>query len=269
MDLRGASAESLATLIAEQDDALRDSAHAERVAQELFAVAAVFRADAALRRTATDAAVPVEARQGLVREVLGGKVDDTTLALVVSAVARRWLATRDLPDALERLGEVAVVKSVGEQAELLADELFGLAQLVASHPELRDALSDRRRPLEARAGVVEELLAGKAMPATLTLTKQALAGSYRTVLVALESYRRLAAEVRGEAVATARVARPLDDQHRVRLGEMLTRQYGRPVHLNVVVDPEVLGGVRVEIGNDVIDGTVVGRLDDARRRLAG
>jgi F-type H+-transporting ATPase subunit delta len=41
------------------------------------------------------------------------------------------------------------------------------------------------------------------------------------------------------------------------------------VHPNVVVDPEVIGGVRVEIGDDIIDGTVVSRLDDARRRLAG
>jgi F-type H+-transporting ATPase subunit delta len=41
------------------------------------------------------------------------------------------------------------------------------------------------------------------------------------------------------------------------------------VHLNVVVDPEVIGGIRVEIGDDVIDGTVSSRLDDAGRKLAG
>ena len=50
---------------------------------------------------------------------------------------------------------------------------------------------------------------------------------------------------------------------------VLARQYDRPVHLNVVVDPEVIGGIRVEIGDDVIDGTVSSRLDEARRRLAG
>jgi F-type H+-transporting ATPase subunit delta len=65
------------------------------------------------------------------------------------------------------------------------------------------------------------------------------------------------------------VARELSDADRQRLQGALARQYDRPVHLNVVVDPEVVGGVKVEIGDDVIDGTVASRLDDARRRLAG
>ena len=54
-----------------------------------------------------------------------------------------------------------------------------------------------------------------------------------------------------------------------RLQDALARQYSRPVHLNVVVDPDVIGGMRVAIGDDVIDGTVANRLDDARRQLAG
>jgi F-type H+-transporting ATPase subunit delta len=70
-------------------------------------------------------------------------------------------------------------------------------------------------------------------------------------------------------VATVRVARPLSDADRRRLTEALSRTYGREIHLNVVVDPEVIGGIRVEIGDDVIDGTVSSRLDEARRRLAG
>ena len=49
----------------------------------------------------------------------------------------------------------------------------------------------------------------------------------------------------------------------------VSRTYEREIHLNVVVDPDVIGGIRVEIGDDVIDGTVSSRLDEARRRLAG
>jgi F-type H+-transporting ATPase subunit delta len=99
--------------------------------------------------------------------------------------------------------------------------------------------------------------------------QQSLSGSHRTVAVALAAYQKVAAEVRGEGVATVRVARPLADAERDRLAAALASSYGRDVHLNVIVDPEVIGGIRVEIGDDVIDGTVASRLDDAGRRLAG
>ena len=87
--------------------------------------------------------------------------------------------------------------------------------------------------------------------------------------VALKEYQQVAASVHGEGVATVRVAHPLADVEPQRLAEALAGQYGRPVHLNVVVEPEVIGGVRVEIGDDVIDGTVSSRLDEARRKLVG
>ena len=114
-----------------------------------------------------------------------------------------------------------------------------------------------------------ELVWLNALPATVTLAKQSLAGTYRTVTAALATYRKVAAETQGETVATVRVARPLADADQQRLSALLSSQYDTTVHLNVVVDPEVLGGLRVEIGDEVIDGTIASRLDDARRRLAG
>jgi F-type H+-transporting ATPase subunit delta len=269
MDLRGASADSLAELTAELDAALRAGAHAERVGDELFTVAALLRAEPALRRVATDASLPAEAKQGLVRHVFEGKVDDVTLSLVTSAVGRRWTSSRDLPDALERLSEIAIAKSVGKDADRLADELFALSGMVTANPDLRDALSDPARSEKDKAKLLDDLLGGKALPATVTLAKHALAGTYRTVTSALETYRRVAAEVQGEYVATVHVVEPLTDDERVRLTKALTQQYGREIHVNEVVDPHVLGGVRIEIGDDVIDGTVSSRLDDARRKLVG
>jgi F-type H+-transporting ATPase subunit delta len=79
----------------------------------------------------------------------------------------------------------------------------------------------------------------------------------------------VAATVQGEAVATVYVVQPLNDGERDRLAKVLAAQYGREVHLNEIVDPDVIGGIRVEIGDDVFDGTVSSRLDDARRKLAG
>jgi F-type H+-transporting ATPase subunit delta len=269
MDLRGASAEALAELTTELDGAVRAGSHAERVGEELFSVASLLREEPSLRRVTTDVSRAPEAKQALAKQIFEGKVDEITLALVVDAVGKRWTATGDLPDALERLGEIALVKSVGTKADQLADELFGVARAVAANRELSDALANPGRSTEDKASLVDSLLDGKVLPATLALTKQALVGTYGTVTAALENYREVAATVQGEAVATVYVVQPLNDGERDRLAKVLAAQYGREVHLNEIVDPDVIGGIRVEIGDDVFDGTVSSRLDDARRKLAG
>jgi F-type H+-transporting ATPase subunit delta len=269
MTMRGASADALATLRRELDGALRQDADAARVGDDLFTVSRLLGTEPALRRIATDVSVAPEAKSGLARDLFAGKVDAVSQAVVEKAFAQRWTATRDLGDALEHLSEVAVVRSAGSETERLSDELFALGQLVQGHPDLRDALSNPARSTEDKAGLLDTLLAGKALPATVTLAKQALAGTYRTVGVALATYQKVAAEVHGQGVATVHVARPLSEQDEERLRAALAQQYDRDVHLNVVVDPAVIGGIRVEIGDDVIDGTVSSRLDDARRRLAG
>ncbi|GAB3021176.1 ATP synthase subunit delta [Nocardioides flavus (ex Wang et al. 2016)] len=263
--LRGASADAYAATAA----ALTGADDAGAVGRDLFAVADLLRAEPGLRRVATDASVAGEAKAGLLRDVLAGKVSDLALAVVTLAVAQRWTASRDLADALERLGVVAVARSAGGDAGRLEDELFVFGQVVQDNPELRDALSDPARSRADKARLLGDLLGDKVLPATVALVQQSLSGSYRTVGVALADYQKVAADVRGQAVATVRVARPLADDDRQRLAGALARTYGREIHLNVVVDPEVIGGIRVEIGDDVIDGTVSSRLDEARRRLAG
>ena len=268
MDLRGASAEALAALTGELDSHLATGETTVRLADDLFSVATTLRAEGALRRFATDASVPTEGKQGLIGEVFGGKLGEGALEILKAGVGRRWTATRDLADALEHLSVVALVKAAGNDSGRLADELFAWTQAVKDNPELRDALSDPARSNDDKAALVGGLLA-QALPSTVTLAKQSLSGSYRTVSAALASYQKTVAEVHGEGVATVRTARELTETETRRLTDALTSQYGRPVHLNLLVDPTVLGGIKVEIGDDVIDGTVSSRLDDARRRIAG
>ena len=268
MDFRGASAEAVAALTDELAPLARSGETASALADGLFSVAQTLRSEPALRRFLTDVSVPTEAKQGLVRDVFGAKVSEPAASLLTSAVSRRWTGSRDLPDALEHLSEIATVRSAGGDAKQLADELFTFGQVVQHNPELRDALSDPARSGEDKAALVDALLDGKTLPATVTLAKQALAGTYRTVSVALAEYQKVAAAVHDEGVATVRVATPLTDAETERLGAALQRAYGRPIHLNLVVDPEVLGGIKVEIGDDVIDGTIANRFDDARRALA-
>ncbi|WP_235735854.1 F0F1 ATP synthase subunit delta [Nocardioides alcanivorans] len=262
---RGASAEALRTLTSALDQVSGDLT---AVGQDLFRVAALLRGEPALRRVATDQSVATEAKQALLSQLLTGKVGAPVVDLAGRATGQRWTATRDLADALEHLGVLATVRSAGAEASRLEDELFEVAQLVGNNPELRDALSDPARSTEDKQQLVSGLLAGKALPGTVTLAEQSVTGSYRTVGVALGAFQQTAAAAAKQAVAEVRVAKPLADADRQRLVDVLSRQYGKPVHVNVVVDADVIGGIRVEIGDDVIDGTVSNRLDSARRALA-
>lgn len=269
MTVRGASADSIAAL-GDQLDQVIGSADAAKVGDDLFAVAAVLRKEAGLRRVATDLSTDADAKADLVRGIFEGKLEDSALDLVADAVRRRWTATRDLADALEHLGVVAQVRSAGDDnSERLSDELFVVARTVNDDAELRTALSDPVRSVEDKRVLLHGLLDGRALPATARLSEQALSGSYRTIGVALAEYQKVAAAVHDKRVARVRVAQELSAEDSDRLQRALSEQYGRRVHLNVIIEPALLGGMRIEIGDDVIDGSVSGRLEEARRKLAG
>lgn len=268
--LRGSSAEALQAL-GERVDNERDTLEQFGVlGQDLFRLAALLRSQPALRRAVTDVSTPAEAKAAVVRGLLDGKVGAEALDVLAEGVSQRWVAARDLADALEHLGVIATVRSAGRrEATRLSDELFVVAQVVQDNPELSSALSDPARSREDKGTLLRRVLDGKALPATVALVEQALAGSFRSFHAAVTEYQKVAAATQGEGVAHVRTARALTEAEQGRLSAALSTQYGRPVHLNVEVDPGLLGGLRIEIGDDVIDGTVAARLDTARRKLAG
>lgn len=264
--LRGASAEALDGLTGKlgRSGTLADAA---KTGEELFGVVRILRSDAALRRVLTDSSVDPEARTGLAETVFGSAVGESTMKIVSDAAGRRWTASGDLPDVLERLAVVSTVRSAGKDGTQVGDELFAVRRMIDGHPELRSALSDQTRSVEDRTALLAKLLDGKALAATTLLVREALGRRRGTVGGVLESYLELAAEALDEAVATVHTARELTSSETERLVAALTKQYGGEVQLHVVVDPDLIGGLRIHIGDDVIDGTVAGRLDDARRKL--
>ncbi|MGH3461916.1 MAG: F0F1 ATP synthase subunit delta [Kribbellaceae bacterium] len=270
-DMRGVSAESLPAVVRRLDEVVDTGADAGQVGADLFAVAALLDAQPGLRRVLTDPSRSGHDQAELLRRLLADRVVDATAEVAAVAAERRWSRGRDLANALEHVGVVAQVVSAEHegQADELEDELFRFGRLVAAHRGLRDVLTDRTVLASRKAELVGSLLGDRATPATVRLAQQATAGRHRSFAVALQEYQQVAADRRQRMVATVRVAKPLSEDDNRRLREALRRQYNQPVHLNVVVDDEVLGGLRVEIGDDVIDGTVASRLDEARRRLAG
>jgi F-type H+-transporting ATPase subunit delta len=269
--MRGVSAHAFEAAAERLAAVISDGGKPMQLGDDLFAIAAVLDAQPGLRRAFTDPAGHAEAKQGLAGALLSDKVSAPAVDVFSAAVAHRWSSSHDLGDAIEQLGVMSLVAAADDSGHLddLEDELFRFSRIVQGEPALRDALSNRSVPVDHRRELVRHLLAKKASKPAARLAEQALMGRHRSVSAALADYQRIAAERRSRAVATVRSAVALNDAEKGRLADVLGRQAGREVHLNVIVDPGVVGGVRVELGDEVIDGTVVGRLEDARRRMAG
>ncbi|MEJ7744920.1 MAG: F0F1 ATP synthase subunit delta [Nocardioidaceae bacterium] len=194
-----------------------------------------------------------------------------TVEVLAAAAGARWSSASDFVHALEQLGALALVIAAEREGQLseLEDELFRFGRIVTGDPDLRDALTNTQVPVEQRQALASALLEGKASGPAVHLVTQAVASRGRSFETAIEDFQGLAADRQQRLIALVRTVIDLNEQERARLAEALGRQYGRNIHLNIVVDPTVLGGIKVELGDDVIDGTVAGRLDDARRRMAG
>ena len=152
----------------------------------------------------------------------------------------------------------------------VGDELFRFSRAVESSPELRSALTDPASAPDAKARIIDELLAGKVHPVTTRLLNLLVDGGLvRDIARVADAYNSKAQSSGQAAVAEVRVAAPLDDDQRWRLAEALSRSVGHPVDIKVIVAPSVLGGVVTTIGDEVIDGSVRRRLEQLRDSLAG
>ncbi|MFE1953570.1 MULTISPECIES: F0F1 ATP synthase subunit delta [Streptomyces] len=273
MTAHGASREALATA-RERLDALTDStsADAKALAGDLAAVTALLDREVSLRRVLTDPAQAGDAKAELATRLLGGQVSGPAADLVAGLVRSRWSASRDLVDSLEELANIADLTAAQKRGELddVEDELFRFGRIVASNTELRAALTDKAASASARGELVRRLLGGRAMPTTERLVERLVtAPRGRSLEGGLESLSKLAAERRERMVAVVTTAVPLSDPQKQRLGATLAKLYGRQMHLNLDVDPEVLGGIKVQVGDEVINGSIADRIEEASRRMAG
>jgi len=242
---------------------------AATVGDELLEVSRLLGENRELLSTLTEAAVPPAERTAVARGVLSGKVADATGEVVGAAVGGQWSTSTDLASGLHDLGVEALLRSASAAGtgDTVEDELFRLGRIIASDAALEQALSDRARPVADRVGLLRSLIAGKVNPVTEKLALDAIERSSLQPADALAALADTAAAISGRRVAHVRAAEALTDAQRQRLASELEADLGSPVTLHVDVDPALLGGVVVRVGNEQIDGSVAGKFAAVRRGL--
>ena len=266
----GSSRGSLATLKASLD-ARRAEPGFDGLASELLAVAGVLGREKSLRQALADAGQPVSVRTGIASSLFGAQISALASSVLTDVVSSRWSHDADLVDAVEQRGAHAAftVAETDGSLDRVENELFTFGRAVDESPELQMALTDPAASMQSKASLVADLVGSTASPVTVTVLTH-LAGNLRgrRPSSAVEELARQASQQRRQVLAEVRSAIELTDEQRARLAAALTTLQGRLVRLNVIVDPEVLGGIVVRVGDDVIDGSVASRLEQARRALS-
>lgn len=273
--MQAASRQSLAEAREGLDTRLDGTAEAAagQLGDELFAAADLLTGEPVLRRHLADPATDPTDRVRLLTAVFGGSgagLGDAALRTMEGLVSSRWSKSRDLVDAIELLGQLAWLSVAQRQGaiEEVEDELFRAGRVVDREARLRVLLGDLTVPAERRVQLLGAVLAGKVHPVTERLLTRAVQASRGVPLDrAAESLAALAAARRERYVARVRTPVALTDAQQQRLATSLSRIYGRDMSLQVELDSELLGGLVVMVADEVIDGSVAGRLAAAGQHL--
>ncbi|BBX91390.1 F0F1 ATP synthase subunit B/delta [Mycolicibacterium boenickei] len=272
--LRAASRESL-TVVVDKFDSVAGGLDADgltTLAEELTSVAKLLLSESVLTRHLAEPTDNSAAKVELVDRLLSGQVGTTTLDVLRTAVSQRWSTESNLVDAIEHTARLALLKraEIGGEVDEVEDQLFRFGRLLDAEPKLSALLSDYTTPVDGRIALLDKVLAGNASgngtaAALLTQTVGLLRGERADEAVI--DLAELAVARRGEVVAHVTAAADLTDAQRTRLSEVLTRIYGHPVAVQLHVDPELLGGLSITVGDEVIDGSISSRLAAAATQL--
>ena len=243
------------------------------LASELFALVDVLDHNGTLRRAVTDSSRDAAARQGIVNSVFDGKISSQAMAVLTNAVAQRWSEDSDLADALERAAVLAVTASAQSRGGVDAldevlNELLTFVRTVDSNAQAQEALSDHQASKEAKKKLAVAL-GGPATTAEGVLLLERVGSNPRGLHAAraADEFAEIIVKRQNRYIARVTSAINLSQAQLERLGRALNAVYGRELKLDVSVDPAVLGGLRVQVGDEVIDGTVETRMSDLSRSI--
>ncbi|MGO4384823.1 F0F1 ATP synthase subunit delta [Specibacter sp. RAF43] len=276
------SSESLATALAQLEAQLPTASLG--LAEELFAILAIVDGSAGLRRALTDPSRASEEKSALALSLVKDKVSAPAAAIVGRLAEARWGNARDIGDALETLA-ATVVLAVAENRsasansgnsvsgvsalEELEGDLFSFNQVVGSSHEVQHALVEPQASESAKTDLAHKLVPGACAEAKVLIRQGVVHPRGHKTTKLIERFINLAAARQQRWIANVTVSRPLDDAQLGRLQRGLNALYGRELKMNVSVEPTLIGGVRVRVGDEVVDASVITRLGELRRQLAG
>lgn len=242
-----------------------------KFAEELFGIGAILASSAQLRGILSDPSAESAAKTGVIKSVFGKSASKSSLDFLNELVALRWSRASDLVAAVETLA-VHTVASIADKAkklDSLESTLFAFQQAIDTDSDLQFALADKNAGDDAKAKLVDALLKGKSTPEATLLVRRAVIGAKkRRVSAVLESFAKQVSAYAERLVAVVTVASPISDKQLARLEKSLAKSYGQSLKLNVEIDESILGGVRIQIAGDVIDGSLSNRLNAAKLQLA-
>jgi len=267
----GGSITSLKACQAELDRQVGgDAAVASQLSAALGSLLDALDGSPALVRALANPNRDVASREQLVRQMMAG-LPAKVVDLAAFVVAQRWSQDSDLGDAVEHLALDAALAEAEHLGllEQLEAELFELDISLVSHRDLRTALGDTVATSAARGKLFDQVFTPSLLPQTSQLVKRMVMHPRgRGIRYSLKFLGDLVAARRQRLVAVVQTARPLSKAQIDRLGAVLSEQYGQQMQMNVAVDPQTVGGLRIRVGHEVVDGTVVARLKDLKRAIA-
>lgn len=267
--MKAASRESLASALEFLDSTLSAQAGiavSTMTGMELFEVAQVLREHRELRGALIDAAAPTDARIKLVDDLFGVKVSPATLQVLENVVALKWSTAREMVSGLIALSHRALLRGAESEGQLgqVEDELFRLSRILDREGELTQLLSNRAAEPARKRKLLADVLYGKVNKFTEALALQVIDRPEHNPIDDVAALAADAAQLQGRTIAHVVSACELNEGQQAVLAAKLGKIYSRAMSIHSEVDPSLLGGMTIRVGDELIDGSTVGMISRLR-----